>query len=162
MLCKCLERIIKAALQGHLEQLSLISSSQHGFRAKRSCVTNLLIARETWVNFINDSRRLDVVFIDFSKAFDKVPHQRLLLKLKGNGIQGKLLTWITDFLTDRRCSVKDASSDLASCESGVPQGSVLRLEFFTVYINDLPEVLRANCLLYADDLKLWAPVSSIE
>ena len=164
VLCKCFERLLKKAIQGHFERLSLISPSQHGFQKNRSCVTNLLVARESWVNLLDEGAYLDVVFIDFSKAFDKVPHRRLTMKLEGYGIRGKLLAWITDFLTDRSFSVKvnDAFSNVATCMSGVPQGSVLGPELFKIYINDLPETIGSNCLLYADDLKLWAPVSSVE
>lgn len=107
---------------------------------------------------------MDVVFIDFSKAFDKVPHRRLLWKLRNLGIEGKVFSWISDFLQGRSMSVQvnEALSDPAPVLSGVPQGSVLGPELFKMYINDLPSELQADCLLYADDVKMWAAVCSTE
>ena len=163
VVCKCMERLIKRYIHSHLGSLGLISPKQHGFRTQRSCVSNLLMARESWVSALDTGARLDVVFVDFSKAFDKVPHQRLLAKLTAHGIRGKMLTWIADFLMNRhvRVKVNDVSSDAVVVSSGVPQGSVLGPELFSLYINDLPEALGSDCLLYADDLKLWGPVSCL-
>jgi hypothetical protein len=164
ILCKTLERLIKSTLQCHFEEMNMISPAQHGFRTHHSCITNLLLAREKWTKAVDKGARLDVIFIDFSKAFDKVPHQRLLEKLRAYGIQRKLWAWIADFLSDRhiRVKVNQATSDPISATSGVPQGSVLGPELFRVYVNDLPTTLRTECLMYADDLKLWAKVSSQE
>jgi hypothetical protein len=123
-----------------------------------------LLARESWTQALDNGSRLDVIFVDFSKAFDKVPHRRLLLKLQAYGIHGKLLAWISAFLSDRQLLVKvnGALSDTTSPTSGVPQGSVLGPELFKLYVNDLPGVLNIDCILYADDLKLWARTSSTE
>ena len=102
--------------------------------------------------------------MDFSKAFDKVPHERLLSKLHSFGVRGKLLNWIRAFLTNRfmRVKVNEAISQPATVTSGVPQGSVLGPELFKIYISDLPQTLTCACLLYADDLKLWAEVSTMD
>ena len=164
VLCKVLERLVKKRLAEHLERLSLLSTRQHGFRQNRSCITNLLWARESWINAVDNGNRIDVIFVDFSRAFDKVPHQRLIRKLGSYGIQGKLLTWISNFLTNRsiRVKVNDVISTPVSVSSGVPQGSVLGPELFKIYVNDLPDALNIDSLLYADDLKLWASVSSNE
>ncbi|CAI2737970.1 unnamed protein product, partial [Dicrocoelium dendriticum] len=164
VVCKNMERIVKCALQLHCEHLNLITPAQHGFRRARSCITNLLIARETWAEAIDTRKRVDVIFIDFSKAFDKVPHVRLLHKLQGIGITGNLLSWIADFLRGRtmRVQVNQTLSAPVPMTSGIPQGSVLGPELFKLYINDLPTALQTDCLIYADDLKLWSTVSSIE
>lgn len=154
---KVMEKIITNRIRAHLEANNLLHPGQHGFRTKRSCVTNLLVARESWVAARSDGKDVDVIFIDFSKAFDKVPHQRLINKLKAYGIHGCTLQWITDFLTGRTFNVKvnGVSSEQRAVKSGVPQGSVLGPTLFLIYINDLLEVIKSPCLLFADDIKIW-------
>ena len=162
VLCKTFERLVKTRLQQLMEGHRLISPAQHGFRNRRSCVSNLLLAREIWTRSLDSCRRLDVVFVDFSKAFDKVPHRRLLRKLEAYGVHGKLLSWICDFLIDRQVQVQvnRSFSESILASSGVPQGSVLGPELFKIYVNDIPSTIHTECLLYADDLKLWAPIAS--
>ena len=163
VVCKVLERLIKSQLQDFLRSCNAISPAQHGFQKNRSCTTNLLIARERWAHELDQGNHLEVVYIDFSKAFDKVPHQRLLLKLLSYGVKGKLLDWIASFLSDRRLRVRvnAAYSDFLPATSGVPQGSVLGPELFKIYVNDLPACIASECILYADDLKIWTPVASL-
>ena len=105
---------------------------------------------------------VDVVFLDFAKAFDTVPHRRLLLKLSNYGIQGRILEWIKAFLSNRkqRVLLGDTCSDWVDVTSGVPQGSVLGPTLFIIYINDLPDNIRNPCKIYADDTKIIASSSS--
>ena len=163
VICKVLERLIKSQIQDFLRSCNMISPVQHGFQKNRSCTTNLLIAREKWAHELDQGNYLEVVYIDFSKAFDKVPHQRLLLKLSSYGVKGRLLDWIASFLSDRRLRVRvNASySEYLPATSGVPQGSVLGPELFKIYVNDLPACIASECVLYADDLKIWTPVASL-
>jgi len=88
---KLLESIIRDAIVEHLETNSLLENSQHGFRKGRSCLTNMLIFLDKITSWIDQGETVDVVYLDFAKAFDKVPHQRLLLKLANHGISGKVL-----------------------------------------------------------------------
>ena len=103
-----------------------------------------------------------MIFLDFSKAFDVVPHEKLILKLKSYGIEGNLLRWISAFLRDRRQRVVlgDSISNWMPVTSGVPQGSVLGPILFLIFINDMPEVIQSLVKLFADDSKLLSVVKS--
>ena len=105
---------------------------------------------------------VDITYLDFQKAFDKVQHQRLLLKLKAHGIGDGIIDWIEQWLTDRRqCVVVDGEvSNWKSVLSGVPQGSVLRPLLFLIYINDLDDNITSNLLKFADDTKVFRKVNS--
>ena len=164
VLCKTMERILKQNIDNHFRYAGLWNDAKHGFTKGRSCTTNLLLTKEMWAEILDTGGRLDVAFVDFSKAFDRVPHQRLLAKLSAYGIRGNLHEWIKDFVTGRTMQVKvnDQLSVPVECFSGVPQGSVLGPVLFKVYINDLPQNITVSCLLYADDLKLWRHIETDE
>ena len=100
------------------------------------------------------------MYFDFKKAFDSVPHQRLLLKLKSYGIEGHLVEWITAFLTDRkqRVVVNESYSCWSDVTSGIPQGSSLDPILFSLYINDLPASVHNQVLMFADDTKLFSRI----
>ena len=86
----------------HLEKYKLIKDSQHGFVKGKSCLTNLLIFMEKVTNFLDSGHPLDVIYLDFQKAVDKVPHRRLLMKLQAHGIDGEILRWIKGWLSGRK------------------------------------------------------------
>ena len=106
----------------------------------------------------------DAVYLDLSKAFDTVPHKKLLHKLKGYGISGNVLDWITDFLSDRSqyVSVNGTCSGSTPVTSGVPQGSVLGPILFIYYINDMPDVVECFIKIFADDAKVSNEITSFE
>ena len=160
--CKVLESIIRDQLMAHLEDRQLLSRHQHGFRPGRSCMSQLLEVMDDWTRNIERGDPIDAVYLDFRKAFDSVPHQRLLHKLESHGVTGKLKTWISSFLTDRRQQVviRGCSSPWAPVTSGVPQGSVLGPTLFVIFINDLPDTVHSSIKIFADDTKIFNTVSS--
>jgi len=140
----------------------LIGNSQHGFREKKSCLTNLLEFSENVTGWLDGGKPVDIIYLDFQKAFDKVPHQRLLLKLAAHGIGGQVLEWIRNWLQYRKQRVvnKGNMSEWSEVISGVPQGSVLGPILFNVYVNDIDDNLRSKILKFADDVKLYGSVGS--
>ena len=127
-------------------------------------VTQLLEVQDNWFSFYDEHTCVDTIYLDFSKAFDSVPHARLIAQLESYGITGKVISWITGFLNNRKQAVcvNGTVSKWAKVMSGVPQGSVLGPVLFTIYINSLPDSVTNHIKLFADDSKLWAPVKTIE
>ena len=157
VICKVLESFIRDTIQIHMEQNKLYSTCQHGFRKKRSCTSQLLEVMEDFTGFLEGKQNFDVIYLDFRKAFDSVPHERLLLKLEAYGITGGILKWIRSFLEGRTQKVKigNESSSTSQVTSGIPQGSILGPILFTIFINDLPEAINSICKIFADDTKIY-------
>ena len=138
----------------------LISSNQSGFKPGDSCINQLLaITHEIYKSF-DDGFEVRGVFLDISKAFDKVWHEGLIFKLKQNGISGNLLNLLCDFLRNRkqRVLLNGQISDWSDVRAGVPQGSMLGPLLFLIYINDLSEGLPSNAKLFADDTSLFSVI----
>ena len=163
VICKLLEAIIRDHMMDFLIKHKLINPSQHGFLKARSCLTNLLCYLEEITKWVDEGSPVDVIYFDFQKAFDKVPHQRLILKLKSHGMGNSIINWIEQWLTDRkqRVVVDGGVSSWKSVLSGVPQGSVLGPILFLVYINDLEEGVTGSILKFADDTKLFRKTKEI-
>ena len=158
--CKVLERLIREQVMSHLEKNDLISEHQHGFVKKRSCLTNLLEAMDKWTEIVDSGTPVDIIYCDYKKAFDTVPHKRLLRKLSAYGIKGRILGWIQDFLSDRwqQVVINESRSSAVQVSSGVPQGSVLGPILFIIYINELPSLVNSTMKMFADDTKIFRKV----
>ena len=147
-----------------MERNNLFSRRQHGFVPLRNCMSNLLICMKKWTVMLEKRYQIDIIYTDFEKVFDRVPHQRLLQKMKNLGIIGSTLRWITAFLSERiQCvRVENASSSWKPVRSGIPQGSVLGPVLFIIFINDTPDYVESMCQLFADDAKIFRSVNSQE
>jgi len=159
--CKIMESMIKDKMQQFLDKNNSITEAQHGFVSGRSCLTNLLEALECWTKALDEGYGLDIIYLDYRKAFDSVPHQRLMVKLKSYGITGRLLAWIESFLTSRimRVGIRGSNSEWIDVTSGVPQGSILGPLLFLLFVNDLPGWIISSTKIFADDIKLWHKIS---
>ena len=145
---------------GFFIENELISQHQSGFKPGGPCINQLLsITHEIYQSF---DEGLDVrsVFLDISKAFDKVWHNGLIFKLKQNGISGNLLNPLSNFLRNRkqRVVLNGQTSSCADVNVGVPQDSTLGPLLFLIYINDLADGLSSNAKLFADDTSLFSVV----
>ena len=158
IVCKLLERIIVEILIKHLRKNNLQSKWQHGFTMKKSTVTNLIEALNVWSEALSHNLPVDIIYLDYEKAFDKVPHQRLLLQLAKFGIGGNILQWIGDYLHERtqRVRINGSYSKTAPVLSGVPQGSVLGPALFLIFVADVTHIIQNFISLYADDSKLFS------
>ncbi|MEW8544372.1 MAG: reverse transcriptase domain-containing protein, partial [Candidatus Thiodiazotropha sp.] len=159
---KLMERLVRNAIVDHMTVNNLFSVSQHGFISGKSCITQLLEFLEDITEEIDNGKDVDIIYLDFCKAFDKVAHQRLLKKIEKYGIIGKLHAWIKDFLSNRqqRVVIKGSTSDWTDITSGIPQGSVLGPILFLIYINDLPGAINGLMKIFADDAKIYYAVDS--
>ena len=164
VLCKLMESFIRKPIMDHLINNQLLSVRQYGFISGRSTTTQLLYYLDKCVKSISIGEVVDVIYFDFAKAFDTVPHRRLLWKLAAYGIKGKLLDWITKFLTDRNqvVVINGTESENARVVSGIPQGTVLGPLLFVIYINDLLDNVKSNGLLFADDTKIFRSITCKE
>lgn len=159
---KLFEAIVCEKLTNHF--MKYLSSRQHGFVRGRSAETNLLELTQKGLDTIESGRQLDVIYTDFRKAFDRVDHGILLLKLSKMGVNSSMLDWISTYLSNRRqyVLVEGERSQTFHVGSGVPQGSHLGPLLFLIFVNDVVKIFKfAKCLLYADDLKVYASISSI-
>ena len=165
IVCKILERAVANNINEHISSNCLGNDEQHGFTAHKSCVTQLTNAIYDWATIMDKPRppRIDIAFLDFSKAFDVMPHHTILNKLAENfNIRGQTWYWLKAFLTGRfqRVMYQGALSSMSPVTSGVPQGSVLGPLLFNLFISDISHSLNSKCLLFADDTLIYRPIQS--
>ena len=157
--CKVMEKVVTLQLSSYLESNQLLSAHQYGFRSRRSTTSQLLQSLSVWSRMLSEGRPGDTVYLDFARAFDKVPHAKLLAKCASYGISGRLLEWLRDFLSCRTQLVRvdDTLSSPRPIQSSILQGGCLSPLLFALYINDLAVELSSlgiHVWLYADDVKL--------
>ena len=162
-LTKIFERILRKAIVKHLEANDLMNETQFGFRTGRSTISQLARYYDSIMTMLENGNRVDSIYLDFAKAFDKVDHNILIMKLKSLSIDGNILRWIEKFLKERKQVVR-VCNQLSREErviSGVPQGSVLGPILFLVMMHDINEnIFYATIGSFADDTRLWKLITA--
>lgn len=161
--CKLLEHIVAQNIQCFLADNNILSPCQHGFRKGLSTTTQLVITIHDFMAVLDRSGQTDILLLDFSKAFDKVPHSKLLLKLRNIGLPLYLIKWVESYLTNRKqfVEIKSSVSGMLNVTSGVPQGSVLGPLLFLIYVNDLVQAIpdTVSIKLFADDCVVFKEIT---
>ena len=164
--CKLFEHIICKHILAHLEDHKILTDLQHGFRSGRSCETQLVTTFQDLAQMhTKKGSQIDIAILDFSKAFDTVPHDGLLSKLEHYGIDEKIWLWIYNFQKKNRKQsvvVDGRQSSLIDVVSGVPQGTLLGPLLFLLHINDLPSVVSSKVSRFADDCLIYRNIKNKE
>ena len=162
VICKILERIIAKKIIHHVKENGLDCKEQHGFTTGKSVTTNLLETLNVWTEALRHNIPVDVIYLDYRKAFDTVPHLRLIREVERYGIGGQVLQWVKSFLTGRRQRVR-ANGELSPWSpvmSGVPQGSIMGPILFSLFVNDIPDRIKSFLTMFADDTKIHLPLKT--
>ena len=162
ILCKLLEKLIVKLIIKHITENELATQKQHGFTKGKSTTTNLLEVMNVWSEALMHGIPVDVLYLDFRKAFDTVPHLRLLKQINSFGITSKASGWIQAFLSNRtqKVRVNGSESQWTPVVSGIPQGSILGPILFSLFVNDMPKDIQSLISLFADDTKIHLPLIS--
>ena len=157
-----MEKLVRNQVMANMTRNNVLSSLQHGFVHGRSCTTQLLEVLDKWTEAIEQGESVDAIYLDFAKAFDMVRHQRLLVKLVGYGMGGKVLQWIAAFPEGRRqrILINGSKSSWFPVTSGIPQGSVLGPLLFAFYINHMPDVVASPIHMFADDTNIFRQMTA--
>ena len=160
--CKTMEHIIHSQVVQHIDAHKILCDQQHGFRKKRSCESQLIVTLQDISASLDDGEQIDTILLDFSKAFDKVPYQRLALKLRHCGIQCTILPWVDSFLSNRSQQVLVEGHSSESMPSFPASLNVVYFGplLFLLYVNDLPLEASSNTCLFADDSLLYKKIHS--
>ena len=156
IVCKVSEKVVQGRVVKFWRELHIFNPNQFAYLSGKSTVAQLLSSFNDWASAWNSSRPTDIAFLDLSKAFNSVPHERLLLRLNRHGIEGPLLTWFCNFFTNRqqRVVIRGTCSNWSPVKSGVPQGTILGPILFLIYINDISDSISSNVKLFANDTKV--------
>jgi hypothetical protein len=156
---KLFEFIISDNLSFHFK--SYISESQHGFVRGRSTISNLCTFTQYVANSMDLGLQTDVIYTDFSKAFDRLDHEILVRKLETLGCSSNFVNFLYSYLSKQFVSVHGHRFNVFDCSSSVPQGSVLGPLLFNIFINDIIQDLPVSCLLYANDMKIFTSIREV-
>ena len=162
ILCKIMEKLVVEQTIAHAKANLLLNPNQHGFTSGKSVTTNHLEVFNKWTEALMHDLPVDILFLDYSKAFDTVPHARLIKQVESFGITGEALAWIKAFLSGRQQQViaNKQHSSWKPVRSGVPQGSVLGPVLFSLFVNDVPTITDNKVTMFADDTKLHAVLTN--
>ena len=160
VVCKQLEHVIASYLRQVWDKNDWLFEGQHGFRPGYSCESQVISICQDIADSLDDGENIDAIIVDFSKAFDLVPHGRLLTKIANSGVDPRVVTWVKEFLSGRtqRVRVEEQLSEEVRVTSGVPQGSVLGPLLFLAYINDIWRNMESTIRLFADDCVIYRKI----
>ncbi|CAM4536017.1 unnamed protein product [Caretta caretta] len=163
---KIMEQIIKQSVCKCLEDNNMISNHQHGFVKNKSCQTNLIPFFDRVTSLVDGGgeEAIDVIYLDFSKAFDTVPHDFFINKQGKLNLDGTTRRWVQNWLENhsRSIVISGSQSGWKAIMSGVPQGSVLGPVLFNIFINDLDNGIQSTLIMFADNIKLGGVASALE
>jgi len=160
---KILEKIVSSTLIDHLRINKLLSNKQFGFLKGRSTNIQMICVMNDWTKSLNEGTPVDIIYLDYMKAFDKVSHRHLLHKLQNFGIHHHILKWIQDFLNNRSQIVRynKCASTSKDVISGIPQGTVIGPNSFIAFVNDVPDTVSSTVYMFADDTKMYNRICDI-
>ena len=161
---KVMERLVFESMYDYFISLGLLTKYNSGFKKNDSTVNQLITLVHNIYKSLDEKNDVCMVFLDVSKAFDKVYHEGLIFKLRQLGIEGKLLKWIKSYLTNRkqRVVLNGKMSDWKHTNAGVPQGSILGPLLFLVFVNDIVDSIDSKIFVYADDTSIMRPIKDPE